>query len=282
MTSLAPSRRRAVFLDVDGTYLSVHGVVPPSARDAVAQARAAGHLVFLCTGRSLPQITADVREPGFDGIVAGAGAYAELADGTVLRHVTYAPDELHHAAGVLERHGVEHLLETNTVLVGTPGAPRVLRGLIDASEGDSHREAFEAIVEAIRTDEPHDRTDVNKVIVLDSPVPLDTLRAELGDTFVIVPASVALMGPHSGEIQLRAVHKGAGVTAVLDHLGLDPADAVAFGDGANDVEMLELVGTGVAMGGSGASAVAAADLVTDRPEDDGIAHGFARLGLTTP
>ena len=48
--------RKAVFLDVDGTLLNDRGLVPVSARAAVAAARASGHLVFLCTGRSLPEL----------------------------------------------------------------------------------------------------------------------------------------------------------------------------------------------------------------------------------
>ena len=41
--------------------------------------------------------------------------------------------------------------------------------------------------------------------------------------------------------------KGAGLKWLLDDLGLDPAQVMAIGDGDNDIEMLQLVGLGVAM-----------------------------------
>lgn len=46
----------AVFLDIDGTYLDSSRQVPASAAEAVRTARAKGHRVFLCTGRSLAEI----------------------------------------------------------------------------------------------------------------------------------------------------------------------------------------------------------------------------------
>jgi HAD superfamily hydrolase (TIGR01484 family) len=47
----------------------------------------------------------------------------------------------------------------------------------------------------------------------------------------------------------KDANKGTGVEALLKHLQTRPEDVVAFGDGENDVEMLSLVGCGVAVGG---------------------------------
>ena len=46
--------------------------------------------------------------------------------------------------------------------------------------------------------------------------------------------------------QLR--RKGAGIRKVLAYYGLTPEDAMAFGDGNNDIEMFQAVGHSVAMG----------------------------------
>lgn len=51
------SNRKALFFDIDGTLLSeVNRNVPESARKAVAGARAAGHLVFINSGRTYRRI----------------------------------------------------------------------------------------------------------------------------------------------------------------------------------------------------------------------------------
>ena len=64
--------------------------------------------------------------------------------------------------------------------------------------------------------------------------------------------------------------KGYGIEKVLDYYGLDKGQALAFGDGANDIEMLQTAGIGVAMGNAGDNVKASADDICGTAADDGI------------
>src|SRR5690606_26053547 len=66
------------------------------------------------------------------------------------------------------------------------------------------------------------------------------------------------------------VSKATGLEAVRRHLGVDPADTIAVGDGYNDLEMLRWAGRGVAMGNADDVVRAAADEVTNSVADDGV------------
>ena len=66
--------------------------------------------------------------------------------------------------------------------------------------------------------------------------------------------------------------KGNAVNAVLNYYGLSKDEAIAFGDGRNDIEMLEAVGTGVAMGNAIDEVKARADVVCKSVEEDGVYH----------
>ena len=66
--------------------------------------------------------------------------------------------------------------------------------------------------------------------------------------------------------------KGNAVAAVLRHYGFSKDEAIAFGDGHNDIEMLEAVGIGVAMGNAKDEVKAKADFVCQSVENDGIYH----------
>ncbi len=66
--------------------------------------------------------------------------------------------------------------------------------------------------------------------------------------------------------------KGNAVNAILDYYGFSKDEAIAFGDGENDVEMLEAVGTGIAMGNAKDEVKAKADFVCQSVENDGIYH----------
>jgi len=69
------------------------------------------------------------------------------------------------------------------------------------------------------------------------------LLAHFGDSL-----SIAFSTPTCLEAMQKGVNKGNAVKAVLGLMGRDPAEAIAFGDGMNDKEMLTLVGHGVVMG----------------------------------
>lgn len=73
--------------------------------------------------------------------------------------------------------------------------------------------------------------------------------------------------------------KDAGIEAFLCSNDLTVADAFAFGDAENDIEMLQFVGTGVAMGNAMDDVKAVADYVTTNDCDDGIVNALKHFGL---
>ena len=73
--------------------------------------------------------------------------------------------------------------------------------------------------------------------------------------------------------------KPNGLAHTLAHLGLTREQAISFGDGGNDVTMLQYAGIGVAMGNACAEAKAAADYVTDDIMKDGLTKALEHFGL---
>ncbi|MDO4343948.1 MAG: Cof-type HAD-IIB family hydrolase [Eubacteriales bacterium] len=73
--------------------------------------------------------------------------------------------------------------------------------------------------------------------------------------------------------------KGIAVQKVLEQYHLDPSEAIAFGDGNNDIEMLQTVGTGIAMGNASQQLKAVADDVCGHVAQDGIYHYCLEAGL---
>ena len=66
--------------------------------------------------------------------------------------------------------------------------------------------------------------------------------------------------------------KGNGIHKVLEYYHFTPEEAIAFGDGTNDIEMLEAVGTGVAMGNATDNVKAIADDICLSVSEDGVYH----------
>ena len=80
-------------------------------------------------------------------------------------------------------------------------------------------------------------------------------------------------------IEINSVHAGKGraLRALCEHLGIDPADTVAFGDGLNDADMLAAAGRGIAMENAVAAVKQKADAVTENNNDAGVGKEIFRL-----
>lgn len=64
--------------------------------------------------------------------------------------------------------------------------------------------------------------------------------------------------------------KGAAIQRVLEYYRLKADEAVAFGDGNNDIEMLQTVGTGIAMANASEDLKEVADEVCGHVARDGV------------
>jgi len=73
--------------------------------------------------------------------------------------------------------------------------------------------------------------------------------------------------------------KEKGIARMLARFGLAASEAMAFGDGGNDIAMLRYAGIGVAMGSAPQDVKAAADYVTGAASENGIANALQHFGL---
>ncbi|MCG7345860.1 Cof-type HAD-IIB family hydrolase [Sporosarcina sp. ACRSL] len=75
------------------------------------------------------------------------------------------------------------------------------------------------------------------------------------------------------------ISKSLAIIKVLEHFNLDKSEAIAFGDGENDIDMLELVGLGIAMENGHEKLKMVADFVTKKSSEDGIAFALKKYGV---
>ena len=113
--------------------------------------------------------------------------------------------------------------------------------------------------------------DCLKLVARHPSMPVDELARLAvsvgGDQVHVTTSGVPML-----EISPAGVTKDSGLALLCEHLGVDRADVVAFGDGANDVEMLTWAGTSWAVGNAVAQAKEAADHVAESNDDDGVAQ----------
>lgn len=79
------------------------------------------------------------------------------------------------------------------------------------------------------------------------------------------------------ELPPKGIDKAQSLQRLLTHLGLERESLMAFGDGFNDLSMIQFAGQAVAMANAVEEVKSIADFVTTSNEEDGIAHALEQL-----
>ncbi|MBP3894430.1 MAG: HAD family hydrolase [Atopobiaceae bacterium] len=259
----------ALFFDVDGTLLdSYHGIssVTPAVRSELARVQAQGHKIFLSSGRPRLLITDDLLDVGWDGLVLVNGGYVEMGGQSVHE----------------ERMGVELAQSVVDFLddMDEPYLVACARAIYTLPTNDDIRDFFARGHGNIFTFD----FDLNEVlpqaIKMETLVPREDrprMTAKIMDAFDGLISCDGHGGEGTFELYPTAISKAKGIQVVLDRLGLSRADAYAFGDGTNDLEMIRYCGCGVAMGNAEDEVKAGADMVCAPVWEDGVAQVLREL-----
>ena len=81
------------------------------------------------------------------------------------------------------------------------------------------------------------------------------------------------------EINSPRAHKGAGLEFLCRHLGIPIANTMSFGDGSNDISMLQAAGVGVVMANADADILPYGDITAPSCDEDGVAQILERYVL---
>ncbi|GGH82313.1 Cof subfamily protein (haloacid dehalogenase superfamily) [Pullulanibacillus pueri] len=255
---------KILFLDIDGTVIKPDDTIEDSTKEAIKQVQGQGIEVFLATGRPLHEVLHIGKELGIDSFIGYNGAYAlynnkevfnRPMDGQVIRKFI----------AIAKENGHEIVLYTNGKNFVTSKKSQVVKRFAEKF----HIKNYEVYTEE-SLDEILGLTLIN---IKENEV---SLYAE--DNFHF--SQVYIEGyTDSYDVIRDNVNKGVAVQKVIDLLNISPEQAIAFGDGMNDKEMLSLVGEGFAMGNGHPDLFAYAKHKTTAVTESGIYNGLKSLGL---
>lgn len=257
---------KAIFFDIDGTLVSLKtGKMAPSTKTAVEQLRQRGILCFVATGRSRTEIEdMDMLEGvAFDGVLANNGQYCYQGD-MVIYSAPIPPSDVEAVVQQVDQVGYS---------VWFTEADRIYVNQVD--------DRVCAAMQFIHTPVPpvmdiHRALEhpIYKIVPFLTPEEMQRYPMQ-----VTKHCKSASWFPLGGDLMPRVGGKVEAIRQILQRYQISAADAMAFGDGENDMEMLALVGTGVAMGNGTKSLKAIANFVTSDCEDDGIYRALAHYNL---
>jgi Cof subfamily protein (haloacid dehalogenase superfamily) len=238
-------------------------VLRPRTRAAIAATRAAGIHVVLVTGRMFQSVRRYALEAGIeDPVVCYQGAVvAEPVSGRWLRHVPIPLELAREAIAALDEQGFGlncYVDDELYVAEVTDAAKRY---------ADFQHIALHAVGDLLDWLE----RPPTKLVVIDDPHVLDDLKQRMLDRFagrLYISKSL----PYFLEFASPDVTKAAGLEFLAEHLGFTRERTVAFGDGENDIELVDWAAYGVAVDNADDRVKEIADFVCPSVDEEGVAQ----------
>ena len=254
---------KIIFFDIDGTLIDM-GKIHPSAKtlEALRRLREKGIRICIATGRS-PLVVPKFDGVEFDAFLTYNGSYCYDREGKTL------------FSNALSHADVQALIH-NAAALGRPLSVATKDRLASNGKDDDLVEYYAFGGLDIQVADDFDKVAEDEVSqVLMSGREEEYSRMLEGTRH----AKIAAWWDRAVDIIPADGGKGITIEKILEAYGLDKSEAMAFGDGNNDIAMLEAVGTGVAMGNASAQLKAVAQAVCPSAAEDGVYRYCLENGL---
>lgn len=269
---------KLIAFDLDGTFLYDDKSVPAENLRAMRLAAEKGAYLVPASGRIYTGIPDEIKAlPNLRYCIAANGAQvydvlengfvytAEIPNARALEIYAYAdsvgvPYDCYMADwGYMTR----SMYDTIDEIVDIPGILHLIKTL---------RKPVDSLTDYLR----ENGGDLQKIqFYTKYPEQKAEIMAELRRRFPDISVTSSL--PMNIEINSSLATKGLALKALCDHLGIDLADSIAFGDGGNDTDMLRTAGIGVAMANAIDEVKQAADYITLSNMEDGLAKALYKF-----
>lgn len=252
---------KVIFFDIDGTILDHNKEIPASTRSAIQKLKDLGHHVAIATGRA-PFMFEDLRkELDIESFVSFNGQYVVFEGEVIYKNP-------------LKKETLENLLQ----FADKENHPLVFMSEENMMSTTGEHPFIEQSMGSLKFAAPKENRNYY-------------LERDIYQTLLFCESKEEERYHHHTDIKLIRWHelstdilpvngsKAEGIKQLAKRLNIARENIFAFGDGLNDLEMIDFVGTGVAMGNAVESLKEIADFITKPVDENGILYGAEKLGL---
>lgn len=252
--------KKAIFFDIDGTLLDcLNGIIDitPRVKKAIHALQANGDYVFIASGRPYAFLNEAIRNFGFYGFVLTNGSYVKVKEKCIYKE-SMKKDCVKELVYNFEQRNIQYILQGETYSYIKDEYKKL----------HSFYDSYNIPKTYLEGNFNHDEIDIYKIEMLCCDKKGIDYCVSLGNCEYNYMHDV-----EKGYFELysKTNSKASGILKVLDYLNIPVENSYAFGDGKNDIEMLSLVGCGIAMGNAEDYVKGYAEKITDTVKNDGVA-----------
>ena len=275
---------KLVFFDIDGTLLTDRKKIPASAKQAIQDLKKNGIMPAIATGRAPFRIDEILKDLDIQTHITLNGQYV-VHEGKTIFQNPLSEDSVKRLAVAAEVNkqriafcGSDEILGTSMVTFGQKG---LLKKMIQRVPIAPPKKVMQLITRYVGSSKkmkpilPHyyENRIIYQCIIHTTEEYDDYYQEAFPD------CHFTRWNPYSVDVISKGMSKAVGIQKLIDHMGIGINETVAFGDGLNDIEMLQAVDMGIAMESGRRELKEIADDITASPENNGILKGLQKLDL---
>ena len=271
------SKIKLIALDLDGTLLNSQKKITPVTLAALRRAAEMGIEIVPCTGRFYSAMPEEVRALPMNYAITinGAAVFDFRNEKTICRE-EIPKEEAIRVFDYLESLSVLYdcYLENAAYMTGSM-KERAADYLDDPGFLDMIRRLRHPVPD-LRHFVQEGNRNIQKIIMYTKDT---ALRAHVLDTFsqkfpdLLATSSI----PQNVEINQKQANKGRALRNLSDYLGISIEETMMFGDGLNDMTIMQTAGISVCMANGEDCVKAVSNYITEDNDHDGIACALERL-----
>lgn len=280
------NRMKLIAIDLDGTLLTSKKEISEENIAAIKECQKKGHVVSICTGRSMTDVQKLLQETNLQcPVIAENGAILYL-DNKILQRNPIANEHAEEIIDYLEEKNIFYQLYTDQgVYIPKYGEKSIqfeMDGILN-SDIDADEEQLKQIAalylqhtdtKSIESCKPLFLEPIHIHKILPFSYQREKLKL-LKENFIDnEELSITASYWHNLEINHTHAQKGNGLYTLANHLGILKEHTVAIGDGLNDMSMMEKANMSIAMGNAVEEIQAICRCKTLSNDNHGVAHAL--------
>lgn len=263
---------KLIALDLDGTLKNSNNEITEKTKDVLIQAQEKGIKIVLASGRPTAGLRHEAKElqlEKYEGyILSFNGArVVDVKTGETIYEQTLTIDEAKKAYDRAKEYHLACLTYEDDIIVTEDINDEYV--CIESNINDIQKKKIESFKDILKD-------PIHKVLLTGKPEYVASIEEEFkepfGDSLSIYRSAAFFI-----EIMAKGIDKAASLDRLAKSLGIRQDEVIAFGDGYNDLSMIEYAGLGVAMANAVDGVKERADVITLSNDEDGIAYMLNQL-----
>lgn len=263
---------KLIALDLDGTLKNSENKITPKTKKALIKVQELGMKIVLASGRPTPGLRHEAKELKLDKyggyILSFNGArVVDVKTGETVYEQTLTVEEAKEVYDRSKKYQLSCMTYKDNVIITEDIDDKYV--CIEAQINDIEKQKVSSFVDCLKD-------PIHKVLLTGEPDYVGDIEAEFKMPFGN-RLSIYRSAPFFIEVMAKGIDKAASLDRLAKSLGIQQTEVIAFGDGYNDLSMIEYAGLGVAMDNAVDGVKEKANMITKSHNDDGIAYTLLQV-----